>query len=142
MPVARTDNAALFWNEVFLNAALADSQKPPNQQEQGGPTRTSRAAAIVHAAIHNAVNRVRQGVAFYQDPQNGLPARPGPPPAGASFEAAAAGAAHNALSTLYPSQKAALINPALNTFQALPLAGASHQPSINFGANVATDLLV
>ena len=41
---------ALYWNDVLLTAALDDSNKPKAQQEQGGPTRTSRAAAIVHAA--------------------------------------------------------------------------------------------
>jgi hypothetical protein len=58
MAVNRTDNAVLFWNNVLLEAMEDDSQKPAAQQEQGGPTRTSRAAAIVHAAIHNAVTGV------------------------------------------------------------------------------------
>ncbi len=83
MAVKRTDNAALFWNGVLLEAMLADSKKPAPQQEQGGPTRASRAAAIVHAAIHNAVNGVHQLNAFYTDPQTNQPERPGPPPPGA-----------------------------------------------------------
>lgn len=143
MLITRNDNAVLFWNEVFLEAARVDSLQPPNLQEQGGPTHTSRAGAIVHAAMHNAINGVRQRFAFYQDPQTQRPDRPGPPPVGASLEGAGAGAAHAALSALYPGQ-VALFNSELATFRGLPalqLAGANHQPSIDFGANVAGQLL-
>jgi hypothetical protein len=138
--VQRTDNAVLFWNGVLLDAANADSKKPVNQQEQGGPTRVSRVAAIVHAAVHNAVNGVRQRVTFYQDPMSGQPPSPGPAPAGASAEAAGAGAAYRALVTLYPSQKAAF-DQALNNFKALPLPGAGHQPSYAYGEGVTQQLL-
>lgn len=140
MKLKRTDNAALFWNWVLLEAMKTDSKKPGNQQEQGGPTRTSRAAAIVHAAIHNAVNGVRQRNAFYQDPKTGKPVRPGSPPTGASQEAAGAGAAYRALVVLYRSQEAAF-NKARADFQALPLPGANHQPSFQYGQDVAQQLL-
>jgi Vanadium chloroperoxidase N-terminal domain len=48
-----TDDSILFWNEVVLDATKEDfsSANPP---EQGGPTRTSRALAIVHLAMYDA----------------------------------------------------------------------------------------
>jgi hypothetical protein len=141
MPVNRNDNAVLFWNGVLLEAMEVDSQKPPANQEQGGPTRASRAAAIVHAAIHNAINGVLQRNTFYQDPKTMAPAPPGPPPAGASQQAAGAGAAHRALSRLYQSQTAPLFDPRRATFEALPLPGANHPPSFAFGEGVAQQLL-
>ena len=141
MAVNRNDNAVLFWNGVLLEAMNDDSKKPPANQEQGGPTRASRAAAIVHAAIHNAVNGVQQRNAFYRDPQTNQPAPPGAPPAGARQEAAGAGAAHRALRRLYQSQTAPLFNPRRTTFEALPLQGANHPPSFAFGEGVAQQLL-
>lgn len=134
MTLERSDNAVLFWNGVLLEAAKADSRKPGDRQEQGGPTRTSRAAAIVHAAIHNAVNGVSQHNDFYKEPPEE------DPPDGASAEAAGAGAAHRALVALYPSQKARF-DKARTDFQALPLPGADHQPSFAFGRGVAQQLL-
>lgn len=95
--VATTSDAAFFWNDVLLDALLVDDQKPKPQREQGGVTRASRAAAIVHAAIHDAVNGVNRRFAPYLIQDRA--------PAGASIEAAAAGAAHATLSGLYPSQR-------------------------------------
>jgi PAP2 superfamily len=141
MAVNRTDNAVLFWNGVLLEAMKVDSQKPTAQQEQGGPTRTSRAAAIVHAAIHNAVNGVQQRNAFYRDPQTNQPAPPGAPPAGARQEAAGAGAAYRTLRRLYQAQTGPLFDPRRATFEALPLPGANHQPSFAYGENNAQQLL-
>jgi hypothetical protein len=140
MVLNRTDNAALFWNGVLLRAMRADSRKPLAQQEQGGPTRTSRVAAIVHAAIHNAVNGVHKLNEFYKDPQTNQPGPPGHPPQGAAQEPAGAGAAYRALVALYPSQKATF-DQARTDFQALPLPSANHQPSFAFGEGVAQQLL-
>ena len=89
-------DAAFFWNQALLDALLADDKKP--QREQGGVTRASRAAAIVHAAVHDAVNGVERRNSSYLVQDRA--------PTGASIEAAAAGAAHATLSGLYPSQKA------------------------------------
>jgi hypothetical protein len=140
MAVSRNDNAVLFWNGVLLEAMNDDSKKPPANQEQGGPTRASRAAAIVHAAIHNAINGVLQRNTFYQDPKTMAPAPPGPPPAGATLQAAGAGAAHRALVALYPAQTATF-DQARTDFEALPLPGANHQQSRVFGEGVAQQLL-
>jgi hypothetical protein len=94
--VVPTD-AAFRWNQVLLDALLVDDKKPRTQREQGGVTRATRAAAIVHAAIHDAINGVdrRNTPYLVQDRVS----------ASASIEAAAAGAAHTTLSGLFPSQK-------------------------------------
>jgi hypothetical protein len=140
MPVNRNDNAVLFWNGVLLEAMKDDSKKPLANREQDGPTRASRAAAIVHAAIHNAINGVLQRNSFYQDPNTHSPAPPGPPPAGATQQAAGAGAAYRALGALYPAQMTDF-NTARTTFEALPLQGAKDPASFTFGEGVAQQLL-
>lgn len=176
MPLNREDNAALFWNKVFLDAALADSKKmspappgspPPPQngpllQEQGGPTRTSRAGAIVHLAIHDAVNGIDPYNAFYIDPvtenplnslyqdASGNTPTEGSPIGNTSAEAAGAAAARHALVALYPSQQQAIDGSYAN-FLALkgldPTAildlqiQADIEASIAFGIQAATNIL-
>src|SRR4051812_15412209 len=97
MTTVTLTDAALFWNRVLLDALLVDSRKPLAEMEQGGVTRTSRAAAIVHLAIHDAVNGVNRIFLPYLVQDRALP--------GASAPAAGATAAHTTLSVLYPSQK-------------------------------------
>ena len=94
----------LFWNAVALEANRKDfSSLPggaPPMPEQGGPTLSSRALAIIHLAMYDAHAGARGNPA-------GLPAYlPGLPPAGgASPEAAVAGAAHRTMSVLYHDNK-------------------------------------
>jgi hypothetical protein len=92
----------LFWNGVALEANRVSHTNfiDTGQNEQIGPTSSSRALAIVHLAMYDAY----AGVA--NDPANlprYIPAPPAPP--GASTGAAVAAAAHGTLSSLYPSQK-------------------------------------
>ena len=68
--------------------------------EQFGPTRTSRALAIVHIALFDAVNAITGGYQSYTDLR--------PAPADTSLDAAIAQAAHDTLVALYPSQRARL----------------------------------
>lgn len=62
-------DAILFWNQVSLDAIKTDfsSDKPdaPISSEQGGPTRTSRALAIVHLAMYDAYIGIVSGGATY-----------------------------------------------------------------------------
>lgn len=48
------DDTALFWNDVLNDLNARDHTGAPASAEQGGPTRTSRAYAIVHLAIYDA----------------------------------------------------------------------------------------
>src|SRR5213593_1337500 len=81
------------WNEIAIDASGIDHS---GFGEQFGPTRASRAMAIVHIAVFEAVNAIAGGYRSYA----GL----APAPAGASMNAAVAQAAHDTLAALFPSQ--------------------------------------
>ncbi|HEX2205880.1 MAG TPA: hypothetical protein VHG91_21375 [Longimicrobium sp.] len=120
----RVTNAVLQWNEVLLDAALVDSQRPPSARDQNGPTRASRAAAIVQAAVFNAVVGIR---GRYRPYRITLP----PVPANAVPREAVAGAAFGALVRLYPSQRASLQATASHYFDP-----AAPSPSAAYGLEV------
>ena len=93
------------WNEIALDASGLDHTpvapgEPRVFGEQIGPGRASRAMAIVHIAMFDAINAIVGGYRGYTD----VAAPPGP----ASLGAAIAEAAHDTLVALYPSQQAAL----------------------------------
>lgn len=58
-------DAILHWNQIALDAAKADfTTSDPTlnpSPEQGGPTRTSRALAIIHLAMYDAYTGIRGG---------------------------------------------------------------------------------
>jgi hypothetical protein len=60
-------DSILHWNAIAIETARRDFEtadpKVSPSPEQGGPTRTSRALAIVHAAMFDAYTRVRNGAA-------------------------------------------------------------------------------
>jgi PAP2 superfamily protein len=90
------------WHEVALDATGLDHTPPAPGDgrvfgEQLGPGRASRAMAIVHTAVFDAMNAAIGGYQSY----TGL----GSAPDGTSVEAAIALAAHNTLIALFPSQK-------------------------------------
>jgi membrane-associated phospholipid phosphatase len=90
-----------YWNEVALRAVAVDATPPyPGQSpvtfEQLGPTRASRALAIVHLAIFDALNAILQRYPSYSAT---LPAF-----ADSSLDAAIAQAAHDTLVALYSRQ--------------------------------------
>lgn len=91
------------WNEIALDANALDHTPVPADEsrifgEQLGPTRTSRALAIVHIAIFDAVNAITADHQSY----TGIAAAP----RNASIDAAIAQAAHDTLIALFPSQSA------------------------------------
>ena len=92
------------WNEVAIDASGLDHTPVASGEqrtfgEQLGPARASRAMAIVHIAIFDAVNAISGRYRSY----TGLPAAA----RNASMEAAIAQAAHDTLRALFPSQRAA-----------------------------------
>ena len=124
-------DSILFWNRVALEADRASHTNfiDLGQDEQTGPTRSSRALAIVHLAMYDAYAGVTN------DPANLPPYIPAPPPpSGATTEAAVAAAAHLTLSRLYPSQK---------PFFDLMLDGVGDpgSPGHQFGEGVAESIL-
>jgi hypothetical protein len=90
-------DSILFWNDVSLEAVARDFTGMPPEREQDGPTRTSRALAIVHLAMYDAFNSIAKVFTPYL---SSLPV----PPASASQEAAIGEAAFVTLSNLYPNQ--------------------------------------
>lgn len=90
------------WNEVAVNASGLDHTPVAIGEnrvfgEQVGPARASRAMAIVHIAVFDAVNAIVGGYQSYTD----LGRAPG-----ASLDCAIAQAACDTLDALFPSQKA------------------------------------
>jgi len=91
------------WNAVAVDSAGLDHTpvEPGDERvfgEQIGPGRSSRAMAIVHIAIFDAVNAIASGYRGYTKINHAPP--------GASMEAAIAQAAHDTLVAMYPSQTA------------------------------------
>ena len=83
------------WNQIATDASGYDHA---NAREQLGPGRASRALAIVHIAMFDAVNAAVGGYESY----TGVRARKGP----VSINAAISRAAHDTLVELFPSQAA------------------------------------
>jgi hypothetical protein len=84
-------DVVLEWNQLLLNAVKANGV---------APFVFSRDAAIVHAAVYDAVNAIdRSHTPLFADVQA---------PQGASLEAAAAQAAHDTLAALFPAQQTTL----------------------------------
>jgi PAP2 superfamily protein len=91
----------LHWNENAINASGLDHTPVALGEnrifgEQFGPNRASRAMAIVHIAIFEAVNAIDGNYKSY--------IRLAPSRAAASMQAAIAQAAHDTLVALFPSQ--------------------------------------
>lgn len=89
------------WNEVAIDASGLDHTPvaPGDTRvfgEQFGPCRASRAMAIVHIAMFDALNAIYGGYHGYTNID--------PAPPWASMRAAIAQAAHDTLAALFPSQ--------------------------------------
>ncbi|HSK04236.1 MAG TPA: hypothetical protein VK932_23445 [Kofleriaceae bacterium] len=126
------NDSILFWNEVALEANRrnhTDVEQTNNEEKETGPTRSSRALAIVHLAMYDAYVAAAKpaGLAPYLP---GLPAAP----AATSAPQAVAGAAHAALMKLYPSQRELFDRK-------LAEAGVPGGPGLQFGRQVAAALL-
>jgi hypothetical protein len=94
-----------YWNSVAIDASGLDhTPVQPGETrvfgEQLGPGRASRAMAIVHIAIFDAVNSILGGYRSYTRVPSARPT--------ASVDAAIAQAAHDTLIAVFPSQRAAL----------------------------------
>ena len=129
-------DSILYWNGVALEANRRDFSNVPGTEkpapEQGGPTLSSRALAIVHLAMYDAHAGVVNIAALPR-----YLATPPNPAAGASAAAAVAAAAHDCLSALFPRQQSHF-DAAL---QAAGLTGAGVTEGFKFGQLVAKAML-
>jgi hypothetical protein len=123
----------LFWNSVVIENNRVDHTAPMTGV-QGGPTRSSRATAIAHLAMHDAYFGVAGGQPLYL-------AASAPAYAGGSgakeASSAVTGAAQTVLASLYPNQRDFIDG------KALEIAGLNETDSVAFeyGRAVAMRLL-
>lgn len=97
------EDPILFWNDVTNKANKFDHTAPMKGSSQGGPTRSSRATAMVHLAIHDAFFGVAGGQALYLGAAAPVPPYGGP--TGQRQQSAAVSmAAQTVLAALYPEQ--------------------------------------
>lgn len=126
----------LRWNQIAIDASGVDHTPVQDGEtrffgEQLGPGRSSRAMAIVHIAIADAVNAIYGRWQSYTGIENA--------PGGASPEAAVAQAAHDTLVAMYPSQ-APSFDAALAEDIA-QIAAAGKQDGIRVGRQAAALVL-
>ena len=113
----------LEWNEVLLDAIRATNMNPP---------RASRAMAIVHTAIYDAVNAIERTHEVYAVNVLASPL--------ASTEAAVAAAAHATLSNLFPSQTDAFDDKLAASMETIP-DGLAEDLGVELGEEVAAQML-
>lgn len=128
----------LYWNGVALEANKRDFSNVPGTSkpgpEQGGPTLSSRALAIVHLAMYDAHAGIANNATLL--PRYLDPAVPVPTDA-THAGAAVAAAAHACLSALFPRQKMHFDA----AHQAAGLPGSALTASHEFGLAVAQAIL-
>jgi hypothetical protein len=98
------ENAAVEWNAIATEAFLPSQGTDPLNQ--------SRAFAMVHAAIHDALNAVKQRYEFYTPGLSPVPR--------ASANAAVAAAARDVLVALVPSQQSFIEAAYVSALGAIP----------------------
>jgi hypothetical protein len=125
------------WNEVAINVSGLDHTPVlPGESrvfgEQLGPGRASRAMAIVHIAIFEAVHAITGGYQSYI----GLPFAP----PNTSMDAAIAQAAHDTLVALFPSQRASCAAQLTDDLSQIP-EGRAKARGRRLGRRAATAIL-
>ncbi|CAF3554271.1 unnamed protein product [Rotaria sp. Silwood1] len=97
-------DAILFWNSVTLQACANDYDTSiASSPDQVGPATTSRAFAIIHGAMYEAMNAFEQKYKPMFKPNN-MPATNNVPQA-AAIDAAITEAAYQTLYAMYPKQR-------------------------------------
>jgi hypothetical protein len=114
-------DVVLEWNEILLDAVRADATAPPQ---------ASRAMAIVHTAIYDAINSIDRSHQPYAVQELAAPST--------SREAAAVAAAHRALEALFPLQD---FDDELSASLAAIANGAAKNAGIALGHSIADQIL-
>ena len=123
-PASEGVNAAVEWNAVATQAFLPTQGTDPLSQ--------SRAYAMLHAAIHDALNAIRQRYEFYTPAILIIP--------GASPDAAVAAAARDVLVALIPAQQP-LIQDAYEAALAAISDGPAKSDGVILGQAAAASIL-
>jgi vanadium chloroperoxidase len=123
----------LYWNhQVNESNKIDHTPEPGKMPSQGGPTRSSRATAIVHLAMHDAFFGVEGSKPLYLGTGGFLGAN-----TQVTQSAAVAGAALTALTTLYPAQMA-MFESASNTITAM---NGTDSAAFEYGRDIAIAIL-
>ncbi len=126
-------DSILDWNAICLQCCADDHSGTFGNAEHGGPTRSARALAIIHAAMYDAYNSIDRQAETYKFNQapGGL----------ASIDAAVAQAAHDTLRALYPNQRAVFTAALQAYLVAVPNAGGFEARGRNVGRSIARRML-
>jgi hypothetical protein len=130
-------DAVRRWNEIAIDASGLDHTPVTRGEkrvfgEQLGPARSSRAMAIVHIAIFDAVIAITGGYRSYSGVQ--------PAPKNTSINAAIAQAAHDTLVALFPSQEPDLSAALRKDLKRIP-EGRAKNDGIDLGRSAAAAIL-
>ena len=124
------------WNQIAIDASGVDHTPVEDGEtrvfgEQLGPGRASRAIAIVHIAIADAVNAIYGQWQSYTQIDSA--------PRGASVEAAIAQAAHDTLVAMFPSQAPSFDDALAEDME--QIASAGKEPGRRVGSQAAALVL-
>ncbi|HEY3178938.1 MAG TPA: phosphatase PAP2 family protein [Casimicrobiaceae bacterium] len=127
-----------YWNQIAINASGLDHTPVAAGEarvfgEQFGPGRSSRAMAIVHIAMFDAVNAIARGYTSYTNVA--------PVTLDVAMNAAIAQAAHDTLSALYPSQKVSFDAILADDLRVMLPRGQPHADGIALGSRAASAIL-
>lgn len=123
----------LEWNNIATDAIRNDyTPSVVATPDQPGPTKTSRALAIVQAAVFDAVNSIDGSCKPYLVSYHGYD--------NASMGAAIAQAAHDTLSSLYPHQRTDFDADLRASLAKIP-DGRAERQGIDLGRRVAAAIL-
>src|SRR5438034_7489077 len=123
-PAAAEANAALEWSAIATEAFLPTQGTDPLSQ--------SRAYAMLHAGIHDALNAIDHRYAFYTPGMFVMP--------GASADAAVAAAAHDVLVALIPAHRPFIDEAYESALAAIP-EGPAKDSGVLVGATAAALIL-
>lgn len=134
---ARDRDMVRHWNEIAIDASGLDHNPPAPEEsrifgEQLGPARASRAMAIVHIAIFEAVNAIAGDYRSYVS----LPRAS----TGVNLRAAVAQAARDTLAALFPSQAESFDQELADDLNRIP-DGREKSAGINLGRRAAARIL-
>ena len=123
-PNGSSGDLVIQWNQILIDTLRVPGIHPPT-------VRVERSYCMLQIAIFDAINSIEQQYTPFRHSAKAS--------SGASAEAAAAQAAHDILSALYPSRQSVYDEALVATLESIP-SGRAYQ-GIEIGAAVAADVL-
>lgn len=133
-PVSAHNDRLGTWNEIALQVTAADHARGPDEgYDQLGPHRSSRAMAIVHIAMYDAINAITRKYESFTGIADG--------PGNASVDAAIAVAARDTLVALFPLQEETIRNAYRVDSVSIPGTDEAKREGETVGAAAAAAIL-